>query len=1518
MMTTATGSTISSFLDGGGEMGELIRSYDWTGTSLGPPEEWPQSLRSVLSICLASNFPIAIYWGNDLTLFYNDAWSTIAGNKHPWALGKKAIDVWPEIWNDIQPQFQKAFNGESGGSKDALLPMHRHGYTEECYFDFTFTPVYGEAGKVEGIFNTVIETSYRVINETRSDFLNRLTLSLSGMQSQSQAIEKLIRFLQQNNQAISFGMFYGLTAAGPELIASTFSDHDFPLSNVFPFENTYHSGKLHLISDLRGYFAEVPKGFWPEAPAEAVIIPLKNAKDEIRNFVVCGLNARRRFDNIYATFFESLSTLLTNVFNSISSVQLELSINSRTVGIWHWDVRKNIMTWSREQFEIFDVSSNEFSGRAEDFFDRVLDEDREKVYAASKLEFERSENQYEFRIRRKNGAIRWIQSKSKTVSGASGEPEYIMGINMDISEQKAAEEKLSFAATLVDNITDAIIGTDIADHEYRITSWNKGAEAIYGWKASEVIGRPVAEILKTAAHTDEVRRSKADQIRAEGHISEEVVQKHKDGRLLNIHASVTLIKDEKGNGIGAVAVNRDITEKKKIEQAYRNTKEQLEMTVKNIPSGVYQFNSKGKLEYINQRGAELMGYNSIEEVIACNDLEHLRQHMHNSFLVLDESGNPLADEDGSTYRAFTTGKYAEVVTQFIHKDTGKIFWLLSNSCPLYNKKGELSYVLTTVTDITTQKIAEHRVRESEQYFRSSKEQLEQTFKSIPAGVYLVGPMGEMLFANDIAAKMIDFASPEEMIAMKDPSAIGAHFSGIFDVFDENGESLTLENTPIFKTLSTHQPAEAVIKVVRRKNGIYYWVLSRSTPLFNEDGSISRVLVISNDVTQQKIAEQKIKLSEENFRDTSINLERLVKQRTEELTDKNRQLNEAQQIAKLGSWEWDPVTNEVKWSDEMYVIYGYEERGFPLTYEKAMERMLPIYRASSIQKAKQEMADALDIFKKAGERKHDNSPTEFEIELPGGRRKVLKGIAQILLSETGEVAKVSGTVQDVTNEKEYDRALRLINRQLSEAQHIAQLGSWEWNVLTNDLHWSDNLYNIYGIEPGEIINFDKFIVSVHPGDRGYVQKILESSRKEKQFQEFYHRIITPAGAVKTLHARGETILNAEGEVVKIIGTSQDVTAQKNIEDKLIDTNEKLEQRNAFVEKLINSSLDLIMVVDKKLRFLTLNKKAESVLQSYYPGKIVGKKVTEINPGIENTDSFRDLLNAFDGEIIIRNKVKSTISDNYYEHNYVPLTDASGDVYAVMIISHDITENIHQMEALKKLNESDQLKSDFIKMASHELKTPVTSAKGYVQLLLSAMQKDQEKPLSPSLIKLSLVSIDKQISKLTRLLSELLDLSKIEAGKLELHKEVFNLNELVIETVQDVLYSNAKHDINIFHNFGCEVYGDKDRIGQVLINLLTNAIKYSPNADRVEVWIERASNGNVAVSVKDQGIGIDRQYHDKIFERFYRVQGKEEQTFPGFGIGLFIAKEVLLQHDSSITFTSEKGKGSVFTFNLPVAR
>ncbi|WP_286760903.1 PAS domain S-box protein [Salegentibacter sp. UBA1130] len=239
-------------------------------------------------------------------------------------------------------------------------------------------------------------------------------------------------------------------------------------------------------------------------------------------------------------------------------------------------------------------------------------------------------------------------------------------------------------------------------------------------------------------------------------------------------------------------------------------------------------------------------------------------------------------------------------------------------------------------------------------------------------------------------------------------------------------------------------------------------------------------------------------------------------------------------------------------------------------------------------------------------------------------------------------------------------------------------------------------------------------------------------------------------------------------------------------------------------------------------------------------------------------------------------------------------------------------------IDKIKEEEKRKEEFLKMVSHELKTPVTSIKGYVQLLLSLLKKQGEAEASNLPLKPSLERINHQVSRLTRLISEILDLSRIRENQLELKKEEFNLNELVAETIQDINYTNTQHKIDLESEVQAMVVADRDRIGQVIINLIINAIKYSPGSLNINVKIVKKASDKIKVIIKDYGIGISTENHKKIFKRFYRVGVKSEETYSGFGIGLYLANEIMERHNGEIEVKSKLGEGSEFSFILDAAQ
>jgi two-component sensor histidine kinase len=166
-------SVSTHFLDGGGEMGEAIRAYDWSSTSLGSLETWPPSLKTAVSMALNSRFPKCIVWGPDLIALYNDAFRPILGTKHPAALGRSFRDIWQEAWDKIGPIADRAFAGEATFLEDFPLTIERFGYPEQTHFTFCYSPIRDEAGKVRGLIDTVIETTEKVQTQARARLLNR-------------------------------------------------------------------------------------------------------------------------------------------------------------------------------------------------------------------------------------------------------------------------------------------------------------------------------------------------------------------------------------------------------------------------------------------------------------------------------------------------------------------------------------------------------------------------------------------------------------------------------------------------------------------------------------------------------------------------------------------------------------------------------------------------------------------------------------------------------------------------------------------------------------------------------------------------------------------------------------------------------------------------------------------------------------------------------------------------------------------------------------------------------------------------------------------------------------------------------------------------------------------------------------------------------------------------------------------------------------------------------------------------
>ncbi|MBI2267894.1 MAG: PAS domain-containing sensor histidine kinase [Candidatus Blackburnbacteria bacterium] len=228
------------------------------------------------------------------------------------------------------------------------------------------------------------------------------------------------------------------------------------------------------------------------------------------------------------------------------------------------------------------------------------------------------------------------------------------------------------------------------------------------------------------------------------------------------------------------------------------------------------------------------------------------------------------------------------------------------------------------------------------------------------------------------------------------------------------------------------------------------------------------------------------------------------------------------------------------------------------------------------------------------------------------------------------------------------------------------------------------------------------------------------------------------------------------------------------------------------------------------------------------------------------------------------------------------------------------------------EENKQKDNFIGIASHELKTPLASIKAFTYILQKRLEKQNDQSINNYLYK-----IDEKLNTLTKLINDLVDITRIGANKLELFKEQFFIDELVQEVIQDIQPVTPQHTITKSGKGNVKVYADRMRIGQVMANLLKNAIKYSPNAKRVHVSITK-SQRTLTVGVRDFGVGIRKRDLKKVFDLFFRGSGREIKQSTGLGVGLYISSEIITQHGGKIWTESTFGKGSIFYFTLPLVK
>ena len=777
------------------------------------------------------------------------------------------------------------------------------------------------------------------------------------------------------------------------------------------------------------------------------------------------------------------------------------------------------------------------------------------------------------------------------------------------------------------------------------------------------------------------------------------------------------------------------------------------------------------------------------------------------------------------------------VTVYKGKEILKSYFNI-NYQAIKNCEEVISGILVICTDVTPLVKAKYKLAESEKQFRN---------------MVMQSPVSmAILRGKDFIIEITNPSMLKNIWQKSETDIIGKRF---LDVLPE------MLNQKYFETLKTVYSTKTIIKekeVLKylympcedSLQNIYYDF--ESAPLFDQDGTVTGIMVTANDVTEKVEARQVIEIEEARLR-------------------------MATEGTRLATWDLDLKTEKLVHSSMLSEIFGFPPSAI-LKHQEIYSQIHPLDVHGILSKAFEE-AKLTSIYN-----------CELRIIRLDNSIRWIRTQGKIIFGPDQLPSRMIGTLLDITDKK-------ILEEEVIRIAAIVQ--SSEDAIISKNLEgfitsWNNAAEKMFGFKANEIIGQPILLLT----PRNYLMKdadVINRIEKENGVYCFESHRLKKDNTEINVSLSVSNIKDIQGNIIGMSTIVKDITSRKKVE-------KEIAAGEAKFQLLANSMAQFIWISDTEGNLNYFN---DSVYN--YSDKTTKDLEKDGWLSIVHPDDRAD-------NIIKWKKSIATGNDFIVEHRFrrrdgeyrwqlsraLPQRDSNGKIQMWVGTSTDIQE----------IKENEQQKDFFISMASHELKTPVTTIKGYVQILLS-MYKDK----GDEVLKKSLEIVNKQIITLTSLITDLLDLSKIKSGSLQLKKEHFCINDLISEIVVEIQLTEPKTIIEFEETINTMVFLDRGRIGQVLINFLTNAIKYSPNSNSVKVTLDIMEK-ELLVAVTDHGIGISKSDQQKIFQRFYRVSGRDEKTFPGFGIGLFIAAEIIHRHHGKIGVESNIGKGSVFYFSLPL--
>jgi PAS domain S-box-containing protein len=556
--------------------------------------------------------------------------------------------------------------------------------------------------------------------------------------------------------------------------------------------------------------------------------------------------------------------------------------------------------------------------------------------------------------------------------------------------------------------------------------------------------------------------------------------------------------------------------------------------------------------------------------------------------------------------------------------------------------------------------------------------------------------------------------------------------------------------------------------------------------------------------------------------------------------------------------------------------------------------------------------------------------------------------------------------DITARKRIEEILRERETSLELAQSVAHMGSWEFNLDTSETYWSPEAYRLLGYREDQVEpSLEAYLRAIHPDDLSLVRRAVEDATHGNTYT-FEHRTVANDGTIRVLQARSDVGRDATGKPLRLVGTLLDITDRKRAElerlrllaEQAARTEAEAErQRFEFLAEAsarVSSSLDFGETLRNVAELVTpsladactvdailddghvhrvaqagmTGTAASSLEQCWSPSTEPHPLVTALKTGssavypdlaqlgaILDADSLNGLASLgvrslMVAPLVARDRVLGAITCFASEGRgaYTPVQRGLVDELARRCALAMDNARLHA-----EAQRATRLRDEFLSVAAHELKTPMTTLRGYTQVLGRSIATG-EGP-SESLLQRSVMQIDVQSAKLVSLTEQLLDVSRLQAGKLQLRPSVIDLVQLVRTIAVSIQETTDRHTIEVTAPETCTFSADPMRLEQVLANLIGNAVKYSPSGGRVEVTVSTPDGSLVRLAVRDWGLGIPPDRRDNLFDRFYQAHG--DGHYGGLGLGLYISREIVELHGGSIEARFPEDGGSCFVVTMPRA-